>query len=327
MAEIKNMSLSLGRNESVCTAIKRVTHRRIDYVVKLLDRRSDAGAGQGIHEARKQLKQLRALLRLIDHEIGRKRRSRADSRVREVTRSLSPLRDTTVLLATLQGLHRRGAIPSGSFATMRSDLRIRLKRTRDQVLASPRKRKWLAKCLLATRRQVARWPPIHRGWKAIGPGLRQAYRAGSAAALALDGSDEAFHAARKRAKDLLYTMEFLRQVQRRSMPAKIAAARRLTDCLGNDRDLALLMRALGSELRGRLRPAELKRLTTTVARLRRSLQLEARALAQALYAQTEDAFVGLIHSYWRKWRDRSKAIRAEPGTGSRVPRSPAALSK
>jgi phosphate acetyltransferase len=77
---------------------------------------------------------------------------------------------------------------------------------------------------------------------------------------------------------------------------------------GDDHDLAVLDGALGNELRGHLLPAELNRLTTTVARRRRSIQCEARAVARGLYSESEDAFVTRIHQYWHEWRGQKVLV-------------------
>jgi CHAD domain-containing protein len=298
------MSLSLRRKESVRAAIRRVARKRVDHALKLLDRKPDAQTGERIHEARKQLKQLRALLRLVGHEVGRKRRARADNCLSEVNRSLAKLRDTTVLLATLQSLRERGAMTSGSFERMRSNLEIHREKSCAKVLGGPSQRRRLTEELREARRRIARGSSIHRGWKAIGTGLRRTYRAGrtAEAAASIDGSDEALHESRKRAKDLLYEAEFLQRIRPRPMRATIDAARRLTDLLGDDHDLAVLEGALGSELHRHLVPAELNRLTTTVARRRRSIQREARAVARGLYSENEDAILNRIHQYWKEWR-------------------------
>jgi CHAD domain-containing protein len=302
------MSLRLRRKESVRAAIGRVARKRVGYSLELLNRKANAHTGDRIHEARKQLKQLRAILKLVGHEVGRKRCARADHCLSEVTRTLSKLRDTTVLMATLQSLHEHGGMTTESLATVRSTLEIHWKRTYTRVLATPGRRRLLTRALREARRRIEHWSSIHRGWKALGPGLNRVYRAGriAAAAASTDESDEALHECRKRTKDLLYATEFLRPVRPGAMQAKIDTARRLADLLGDDHDLAVLGSALRGELHGQLRPAERVRATTTVARRRRSIQRTARALASGLYEESEDAFVGRIHQYWKEWRGHAR---------------------
>jgi CHAD domain-containing protein len=300
------MSLSLKRKENVRAAVQRVACRRIAATIVCLDRKPGPIAGDEIHEARKQLNQLVAVLHLIAPDAGRKRRSRVESSLHNMACSLSELRDTTIMLENLQGLHARGVLTSESLAKLGSALEVRWQRGGERVLASSSQRRLLATVLKKDRRQIAHWPSNHRGWQAIGKGLRQAYRAGHATmkATLLDPSDDAFHEARKRSKDLLYVVEFLQRMRPRPMHAKAEATRRLADLLGRDHDLAVLEGELRSELRASLPQVEQRRLETTVSRRRRTLQRTARTVARGVYAETEEIFVSRLHRYWKDWRRR-----------------------
>ncbi len=104
------MSYGLRRKQSVRAALRSVVRRRIASVHGLLGGNLDPEAGENIHKARKHLKHVRAILRLVSHDTGGKHRARAARRLRMVARSLTPLRDVTVLLATVQGLYASGAL-------------------------------------------------------------------------------------------------------------------------------------------------------------------------------------------------------------------------
>lgn len=298
------MSLDLGRKESVPAALRRVVRKRIHDTLELIGGKPDSNTSERIHEARKQLKQVRALLRLMEPEVGHKRRAKADHRLREVARSLTPFRDATVLLATLQSLLPRGRQGSATLRKLRSILDVRRRRTRALALASAARRKALTKALRDAEGRIAKWSFQRRGWKAIGPGLERSYTASRSAAAAVlaDHSDEALHESRKRAKDLLYTLQFLRNAGPAAVRSRIHAVHHLTDLLGTDHDLAVLQATLSRELRGQLQSTELQRLTTTVRKQRRTLQKEAREAARKIYAEDADTFIKQMHHYWRGWR-------------------------
>ncbi len=174
-----------------------------------------------------------------------------------------------------------------------------------RTLARPGARSNLSAALTEAQRQIARESPIHRGWKALGPGLRRIYAAAqSAAATALETeSDENLHESRKRATELLYAVEFLGWVRPAPMPpATLRAAHRLARLLGDDHDLAVLEVALGNELRQHLTRSELRELTAAIVRQRNSLQRHAHAAARVLYAATADSFVRHFHQCWKAWR-------------------------
>jgi hypothetical protein len=129
------MSLSLKRKESVRAAVQRVTCRRIAATIVCLDRKPGTIAGEEIHAARKQLNQLLAVLHLIAHDVGRKRRFRVESSLHNMAHSLSELRDTTIMLENLRGLHARGVLTSDSLAKLDSALEVRWQRGSTRVLA------------------------------------------------------------------------------------------------------------------------------------------------------------------------------------------------
>lgn len=297
------MSLDFGRKESVPSALRRIVRKRIHSTLELIGREPDLDASERIHEARKQLKQLRALLRLIEPEVGHKRRTKADRRLREVAQSLAPFRDATVLLATLQGLPQ-GRCGSASFRRLHSILDARCRHARTLILATPKRRKILAKALRNAQRRITRWSFMHRGWKAISPGLKRSYKAGRRASTAasINNSDEALHKSRRRAKDLFYILESLRQVQPAAMRSRIRTMHQLTDLLGNDHDLAVLQAALSNELHDQLRPTELQHLTATVTKQRHRLQRQAREIARTAYTEDADTFIKQMHRHWRSWR-------------------------
>lgn len=300
------MTLSLRHRESVRAAIRRIVRKRIGYAVELICAGPDRNSGERVHEARKQLKQVRALLRLIRPEAGRKRSSRVDRRLRQVTRALSAIRDATVLLETLLEMRRPADLPRASLARLRSTLEVRQKRTYAYNLATLRHRERLSGALRKAGGQVMGWSSIHKGWQAIGPGLRKVYgsaRAAAAAAARVKVSDdETLHEARKRAKDLLHVLEFLRRIQPRDMEGQIRIFHQLTDLLGKDHDLAVLQVTAGGPLRRQLTSPELRRLLTAVAKRRRSLQHRSFAICRSVYASGEVAFERKIHGYWRRWR-------------------------
>jgi CHAD domain-containing protein len=299
------MTLTLRHRESVRAAIRRIVRKRIGYAVELISAGPDRDSGERVHEARKQLKQVRALLRLIRPEAGRKRTSRVDRRLRQVTRALSGIRDATVLLQTLLEMRRPADLSPASLARLRSALEVRQKRTYARNLATPRHRKRLSEVLRQADRQVMGWSSIHAGWQAIGPGLRVVYGSARAAAARVKVSDdETLHEARKRAKDLLHVLEFLRRIRPRDMEAQIRGVHQLTDLLGKDHDLAVLQVTAGKPLGRHLTSPELRRLLTMIARRRRSLQHRSFAICRSVYASSEAAFVKRIHGYWRRWHTK-----------------------
>jgi len=309
------MSLRLRRHESVRDAIRRIGAKRIASAAQLIHGASQEGAGERIHQARKQLKRARALLRLVRPEVADECWSRVDRRLRKVARAVSAARDATVLIDTLRKLQERQALTSDSLTNLLSSVQRQQARVHADVLANHKDRRRLERALYEAARRVTRWTQLHRGWKAIVPGLRRIYAEAQAAAASLqhipDCDDMTLHKARKRAQTLLHVLEFLRPVRPTYIGARIRALHDLADLLGKDHDLAVLEGTLRDAAAVRLTQAALQRLNRAVSAERRGLQHRASQLAEAVYAETEDAFVSQIHRRWKTWRGhRTRASEA-----------------
>src|SRR2546430_1303607 len=83
-------------------ALARVARGRIRHALGQLDDGHDPD--KAVHEARKDMKKLRALVRLMRPELGGKAYRRENARFREVARSLSGVRDAKAMLEALDAL-------------------------------------------------------------------------------------------------------------------------------------------------------------------------------------------------------------------------------
>jgi len=96
------MSFQLKPQETVSSGIKRIAGKEIHSAIKHL--RDFDNLDTGIHEARKSFKKLRAIARLVRSEIGAKAHKSTNVTFRDAGRCLAPVRDSQVLLLTLDRL-------------------------------------------------------------------------------------------------------------------------------------------------------------------------------------------------------------------------------
>ncbi|HVH33976.1 MAG TPA: CHAD domain-containing protein [Tahibacter sp.] len=131
--------------------------------VRLLARRGQA-RHEGVHEARKCLRRVRALLALAGPRLGAQAVS-LDAELRRLCRGLSPLRDASALLEALQRLERVGAITANeaalaaAAASSRREDRLSAALARDPELAARRGRLQRAAEKLA----ALDWSAVRRG--------------------------------------------------------------------------------------------------------------------------------------------------------------------
>src|SRR5918999_3919048 len=123
----------LGEGEAVPEGVARIARGRIDHALDELCGKSDSSPEEAVHEARKDMKKLRALLRLVRGEVGDKTYRRESDAFRDAGRELAGVRDADVMLATLAGLEERD--PGQLSAKAAGDLRQALEAHRIRTAA------------------------------------------------------------------------------------------------------------------------------------------------------------------------------------------------
>jgi CHAD domain-containing protein len=218
----------LKRGEPVKTGVKRIAREELAVAVENLR--------QGeVHESRKHLKKVRALLRLMRDELGAAYRTE-NARLREIGRKLSPVRDAEAMIETVERVqHRPGLrvlLPSLE----------RNKREVEKNCGSAALAPKLADELDAVRIDVRKWPLNGHGWETVDSGLESAYRKGrqALARYLRTGRREDEHEWRKRVKDHWYHVRLLEDLWDGGAKDYERELKQLEDALGEDLNLARL---------------------------------------------------------------------------------------
>jgi CHAD domain-containing protein len=265
---------------------------------------ADRDYAPAVHEARKDLKKLRSVLRLVRDDLGEAVYHSENARFRDAGRMLSGARDAQVKLDTLATLRERFGDrlpPNGMtlFAHALEGERERLADPGGEVLVLDR----AAGAIEAGRNAIAEWPLHAEGWSLLGPGLKRSYRRGrNRYAEVRDGAeDEAVHEWRKRVKDLWYHLRLVRNTKQSVLGAAAEEAHRLSDLLGDHHDLAVL-RDDAVERRELFADVDLEKLLTSISERQAELAADALVLGERVYAEKPKAFERRIRSYWKSWR-------------------------
>ena len=281
-------------------ALRAAVREQLDDAVRRLrdDRGDDPAAA--VHEARKDLKKARSLLRLARPGLPGDVYRRENGALRATGRSLSGARDADVLVKTVADLGERyaGQLPEAQFAALGAGLAAAAAEARanagDDAAADA------VATLDAVAARVGDWPLERCDHDTLVHGATRAYKRGRAALAAVEKSPsvERLHDLRKRVKDLWYHGRLLEEAWPRVVKAQSKAAHDLADLLGDDHDLAVLAerveRGVATDA-----PIDDEAVLGLIARRRAELQAEAMPIARRLYAEPQKAFRGRLREYVR----------------------------
>jgi CHAD domain-containing protein len=299
------MAFRLKKNEGASAGVRRIAREAIDEAIEVLEDRK-AEPAETVHELRKQLKKIRAIIRLVRDELGEKVYRRENRALRDLGRRLSAARDAAVRVSALDLLREKkdgGRLAADEVAPIRKRLAARrreaVRRVRRSAALPAIERE-----LRNLRRRVRAWPLGKAGFSCLEPGLRRAYRDGRRAEVEAYAArtDEAFHEWRKRAKDLRYHVALLEPAWPDVMKDVEQALHDLTDRLGDDHDLADLRRVLNGSSALTKGSDGVARVFDRIAHRRSVLQADARPIAARIYSEKPKAFSARIAAYWDAWR-------------------------
>jgi CHAD domain-containing protein len=283
--------------------MRRIALARVERALVRLDEAERAeDPAPCIHGVRKDLKKLRAAVRLLRRELGEDLYRSENERYRDAGRRLAAIRDNEVKLQTLDALGAR--FPERLTPQATGEWRAALALERDRAVGEVRSGDAIAATRLTlelSRDRIAGWSLRADSWKLVGPGAVRSYRRGRKAMrrTVREPSDESLHEWRKRAKDLWYHLRILRESTPPSLVEATERADALADGLGQHHDLAVLRQDLfDRELPTAMRPT----LVEAIVVRQDELAAAAFELGETLYAQKPKAFRRAMRKGWKRWR-------------------------
>lgn len=249
-----------------------------------------------VHEARKAIKRVRALLRLGREGLGEAVFQTENARFRAIAVQLAPARDTHVINATLIKLaadapadlaasiarFKEAAIEGGNGAQPLADVARPLA---DLERAQNRFRR--------LRLSPDTFDTIQRGM------VRNYRRARKLAAAAYEErDDETFHSWRKGVQAYWRHMQLLSRAWPEQFDAGVAVARELSQILGDDHDLALLAARLAAVPDGALAEADRRVIEHQIRTRQERLRRAAHPRGALIFAETPKAFGRRIGAIW-----------------------------
>jgi CHAD domain-containing protein len=235
------MASGLKRGKHVARELSRVVAKEFDTAIGELGHRHGTDRAEAVHEARKCLKKVRAVLHLLKQNLGHDY-AVLDGRLRGIAHRLSTLRDVDASVEVMKALrdHYPGIVTGAIFRGVQREL---LARKRD-LLA----RVDLDRLLSRVAREIKQSSPsvqrricraAHSG--AIRAGIKRGYRRARKAMVCLRASPEdvRFHRWRRRVKDHWYQMRLLEGPNAHGR-VRMGSLKQLESGLGDDHNLVVL---------------------------------------------------------------------------------------
>ncbi|HEY2397468.1 MAG TPA: CHAD domain-containing protein [Solirubrobacteraceae bacterium] len=311
--------------------LRRIALGQLDLTLELLDGEIERErAATAVHDTRKALKRLRALMRLLEKELPPRSFAVENACLRDMARRLAAARDAEVMLGTLEQLlsrHPRKLGRRRSLARLRQQLAAERDRAAaDAMLGDAAARRAVIEELRASRARVLQWRlPERPGMELASEGLGRIYRQGRKrhrrAARGRGERTRAMHEWRKRVKDLRHVAEMLdrrdpvgcgdrgrrggtgrgrklREAARIRRLAKRADA--LGEVLGEDHDLAVFAERIRSDRGIQLGRRARRGLLRSIRRRRRTLRRRALRDGARLYRRRPKAFVARVREAYAR---------------------------
>ncbi len=320
------MGYRLEAGEAVSKAVRRIVREQVDHAGEYLARKKEGGPDEAVHEARKSLKKIRAVLRLVQTEIGPVYR-KENAAMRGIAAELSEIRDAAAIIETFDELPGAAGFGSVRDALMARKQRTDAAKDRDSVI------KEAAIALKRLARRVKTWPLKTTGFAAIAPGLEDRYRRGRKAMklAAREQTPQRFHEWRKRVKDHWYHTRLIEPLWSDEMQAREKSLKDLETWLGDDHNLFVLRSLIAAEPAGFGEAPTVEAALDAIDKRQKELRENALSLGARLYDEKPKALTRRMAHLWKEWSQRPEELaRAEAGeragtdAGKQSVRKPAA---
>ena len=261
-----------------------------------------------VHETRKCLKRLRSLLRLVRPVLASRDFKKENARLRDIARALSASRDTQVMLETIALLRTEaGSAERSALDLLRTQVTPARagKKSGDQAPTSAR----IATALKDVSEHLKRLRLEATNFDVVAPGFERSYRKGRKALAAMQAAydEEASHEWRKRVQAHWRQLSLLSAAWPEFFEARIALARRLSDVLGQDHDLAVLYAYVLGPARQVLGSKGMAAVTGLIEMRQADLRRQALHDGTVLYADGPSGLRKRVRRYWDIAAKRSKS--------------------
>ena len=293
-------------DEQLADGLRRILNEQIEAAIADLREHPDQTRDEGVHEARKRCKRLRAMLRLVRDRLGDEVYQRENTAIRDASRQIAPIRDAQVLVNTLDDAVAKadGQLDAAAVRPTRKALKDAHTRLRLHMLYRGTAGEQAIAALTEVQQRTLDWPLGDLTFDDLAPGLQRVYRRGRKA-MELSYADprpEHFHDWRKRVKYLWHQFELLEPAWPGLLEALADETHDLSDLLGVEHDRTVLESMVRDRPDLVEDPDVGRTLAVALDEQREQLRAAARPLGAKIYAESPTQFTARIAGYWASGR-------------------------
>jgi CHAD domain-containing protein len=296
------VSFELHPDKSLRKSIRKVAGKQLELAHTSLSDSKHESETERVHAARKNFKRLRAVVRLVRFGIGTSAYQTENEEFRDAGRPLSEIRDAKVLIEALSKLKKQtsNSKKSVAFREARKHLIEHQRQVHNHVIQRQHVIPNTAAAVEAALARMDDWTDQKFRWGDVQKGIRKVYRDGRKMfdRVKADPTVENLHEWRKQAKYLRYHLELLTPTWPQVVGKLATEAKKLSNYLGDDHDLAVLRSMIvpGPARRQRENGGFIGEL---IDRQREKLQAKAISAGELLYREGPKEFVRRLTAYWR----------------------------
>jgi len=290
---------AIDNQEELREGLTRVLMEQYAYVTE--QARIPVNIDRSVHEIRKALKRVRAVLRLVRWDIGEELYQRENRRFRDLSRQLSKIRDYHVVIAYLAENFEADElrIPEDGFIRLINHLNIQ-KETELRRLVANQTLESISEQMGIATRDLKTYPFEFLGPHTIRQGVTNIYNQClskmSETQLKLD--DHPLHELRKRVKYLLNQMNLMQEVWPEFFVTYSTSLKNASDLLGNDHNFSETMALIKGLPEAVIGEVDKRSLIAGFESEREHVNRELWPLLGKLFTEDAEAFVKRITSYW-----------------------------
>lgn len=292
------MSYQVQKQHSPAENAQRILSVQIDDLLLELTENSDKH--DAIHKSRKLCKRIRATLRLVRDSIGEDAYKAANIFFRDMSREMSAVRDSYVLVKTLDGL--AGEISAEIHQTLLSHLQAEHERISDELLSQSDVTAEVAE-QVRTKRSEFEMLPFAETDINVFKGLQRVYKRGCKGLLHSQASHHDAHIHhdwRKRVKYFWHHCEMLEPIWPPLFTDLAVELHLLSDFLGDVHDLFVLREEIATHPEW-LSEAERIQLDALLVARERELYKRAYPVGMRLFGLSEDGMWAWVKVVWESW--------------------------